>query len=208
MVDNITPYQFGVSANSDGTLAFTLDGNAVAAPAGGSLAGLAQSADTAKSRVDDLNTLAAKYVKDVNDWHKAGFTPAGDPGQPILAMGADASALSVLITDPAQIAEVDQYGTINGNLVAAAAIRGPGSMEDSWTQIISNQGNVASAATAEQTAASNRDTLAQQARGGRLGRQSRPRGCRPAAPPAGLSGLCPHHPGRPRDHRYHHGIFG
>lgn len=165
VVDNITPYQFGVSANTDGTLAFTLDGNAINAPAGGTLAGLAQSANVAKSRIDDLNALATKYVTDVNNWHTAGFTPAGTAGQPILSMGADASTLSVLISDPTQIAEVDASGTINGNLVAAAAIRGPGSVEDKWTQIVSNQGNVANAATAEQTAASNRDTLAQQARG-------------------------------------------
>jgi flagellar hook-associated protein 1 FlgK len=38
-------------------------------------------------------------------------------------------------------------------------------MEDNWTQMISAQGNIANATTAEQKAASNRDTLAQQARG-------------------------------------------
>jgi flagellar hook-associated protein 1 FlgK len=165
VVSNIDPHLFAVSANADGTLAFTLDGTAVTTPTSGALAGLSQSADVAKTRVDELNTLAQKYVTDVNTWHTAGFTPAGTAGQPMLSIGADASTLQVLITDPKEIASVDAGGVINGNLVAASAIRGPGSMEDNWTQMISAQGNIANATTAEQKAASNRDTLAQQARG-------------------------------------------
>lgn len=165
VVNNIDPHLFAVSANADGTLAFTLDGTAVTAPTGGALAGLAQSADTAKTRIDELNTLAQKYVTDVNTWHTAGFTAAGTAGQPILSIGADASTLQVLITDPADIASANAAGVINGNLVAASSIRGSGSMEDNWTQIIASQGNIANATTAEQRAASNRDTLAQQARG-------------------------------------------
>ncbi|MBO9580356.1 MAG: flagellar hook-associated protein FlgK [Sphingobium sp.] len=165
VVSNVDPHLFAVSANADGTLAFTLDGAAVATPSSGALAGLAQSADVAKTRVDDLNTLAQKYVTDINTWHTAGFTAAGAAGQPILSIGADASTLQVLITDPAEIASANAAGVINGNLVAASSIRGSGSMEDNWTQIISSQGNIANAATAEQKAASNRDTLAQQARG-------------------------------------------
>lgn len=165
VVDNINPYLFGVSANADGTLAFTLDGTSVTSPTTGALGGLSQSADIAKTRVDQLNTLAQKYVTDVNTWHTAGFTAAGTPGQPLLSIGADASTLQVLITDPTQIAAANAAGVVNGNLVAASAIRGPGSMEDGWTSMISAQGNVANATTAEQKAASNRDTLAQQARG-------------------------------------------
>jgi flagellar hook-associated protein 1 FlgK len=165
VVSNIDPHLFAVSANADGTLAFTLDGTSVTTPSSGALAGLSQSADVAKTRVDQLDALAGKYVSDVNTWHTAGFTAAGTAGQPMLSIGADASTLQVLITDPNDIAAANAGGTINGNLVAASAIRGPGSMEDSWTQMISAQGNIANATTAEQRAASNRDTLAQQARG-------------------------------------------
>jgi flagellar hook-associated protein 1 FlgK len=165
VVDNITPFDFGVTQNADGTLAFTLDGASVAASLGGGMAGLARSADVAMQRMDELNALAQRYVDDVNDWHTAGFTTAGDPGDPILSIGADASTLDVLISDPTKIAMATADGTINGNLVAASAIRGTGSIEDGWTQIISTQGNIASATRAEQIAASARDTLAQQARG-------------------------------------------
>ncbi len=165
VVANITPSDFAVTTAADGTLSFTLGGVAVANPTGGSLAGIAQSAVVGRDRIAQLDTLAQRYVDDVNDWHTAGFTPGGTAGQPILSIGADASTMQVLITDPKQIASVSASGVLNGNLVAASAIRGPGSMEDQWTQIIADQGNISNATTAEQKAASNRDTLAQQARG-------------------------------------------
>lgn len=165
VVNNITPYQFAVTTNTDGTLSYTLDGTAVADPQGGTLGGLTQSATAARDRVTQLNTLANKYVTDVNTWHQGGFTAAGTAGGPILSIGADASTIQVTITDPTQIASASADGTSNGNLVAASSIRGNGSMEDQWTQMISDQGNVAAAATAEQTAAQTRDTQAQEARG-------------------------------------------
>ncbi|MBO9575144.1 MAG: flagellar hook-associated protein FlgK [Sphingobium sp.] len=165
VVDNIVSYDFSVAPDTDGTLKFQLDGADIAAPSSGALGGLAQSAVIGRDRIDQLDDLAQKFVDDVNTWHTGGYTEAGDPGDPILSYGTDASTLSVLITDPTKIASASADGTINGNLVAASAIRGPGSMEDQWTQIISDQGNVANATTAEQKAASNRDTLAQQARG-------------------------------------------
>lgn len=165
VVDNITPYDFAVSTATDGTLSFTLDGAAVAAPTGGALAGLSQSSVIGRDRIAQLDELAQKFVDDVNAWHEAGETAAGDPGEPILSYGTNAGTLQVLISDPAKIAGAAPGGAINGNLVAASAIRGAGSMEDMWTQIVSDQGNVASATTAEQKAAANRDSLAQQARG-------------------------------------------
>ena len=165
VVNNITPSQFAVTTNADGTLSFTLNSTAIAAGTGGTIGGLDQSANTAKDQVDQLNALASRYVTDINNWHEGGFTSAGTAGQPVLSIGSDASTLNVLISDPTQIAEASADGTQNGNLVAAEALRGNGSMEDQWTQMISNQGNVSQAAVAENTAAANRDSQAQQARG-------------------------------------------
>jgi len=165
VVNNITPSQFAVTTNTDGTLSFTLDGNSVAASQNGSLGGLAQSASVASDQVTQLNALANKYVTDVNTWQQGGFKADGTAGQPLLSIGADASTMQVTTSNVADIASASADGTSNGNLVAASAIRGNGSMEDQWTQMISNQGNVAAAATAAQTAASNRDTQAQEQRG-------------------------------------------
>jgi flagellar hook-associated protein 1 len=165
VVDNITPFDFAATQEADGTLSFTLGGTAVAAPATGGVAGLVQSAVVAKERMDDLNALAERYVEDVNGWHEAGFTTDGDPGEPILSIGANAAELNVLISDPLKIAMASADGTVNGNLVAAAEIRGTGSIEDGWTQIISTQGNIASATRAEQQAAEARNSMAEAARG-------------------------------------------
>jgi flagellar hook-associated protein 1 FlgK len=163
------PLQFAVTQATDGTLNFTLDGNAVATPANGALAGLAKSATVTKTRIDQLDTLAQQYVDDINDWHEAGYTAAGNPGQPILSIGADASTIKVEISDPADIAGASgapPSSVMNGNLVAAGQLRGnAGSMENKWTQIISEQGNIANATVTEQTAASTRDQQAQEARG-------------------------------------------
>jgi len=70
----------------------------------------------------------------------------------------------VLITDPADIAGASTSGVANGNLLAVSSIRGTGSVEDKWLNFISTQGNLVSATLAEQTAASNRDQMAQAAR--------------------------------------------
>lgn len=164
LVSNITPHDFAVTQAADGTLNFTVDGGAVASPSSGAVAGLAQSAATTRDRMADLDALAAKYAKDVNDWHTQGFTADGTAGTPLLSIGSDASTLNVLVSDPAKIAAASAAGVMNGNLVAAAAIRGTGSMEDSWTQLISSHGNVAAATNAEQTAANARDQQAQAAR--------------------------------------------
>lgn len=165
VVDNLTPYAFAVKQAPDGTLSFTLDGADVADPTGGSLAGLAQSAQVTKQRTDTLNSIASQYVSDVNSWHSAGVTDAGAAGQPLLAIGADAGDLSVLVSDPADIAAASSAGVSNGNLLAINSIRGTGSIEDRWTALISDQGNTTSATLAEQTAAQKRDDMAQQALG-------------------------------------------
>jgi len=165
LVSNITAFEVAVTVAPDGTLDFTLDGAAMSTPVGGALGGLAQSALATRDRRDELDTLAQRFVTEMNDWHAGGLTAGGDPGEPLLSIGGDASTISVLISDPAKIAGASADGTINGNLVAAGALRGNGSMEDAWTQIISDQGNITNASVAEQKAAANRDTLAQQARG-------------------------------------------
>lgn len=165
VVDNITPYAFSVSQNTDGTLAFKLDGQDVADPTTGALAGLVQSASITKERIDDLNAIAEQYVDDVNGWHTAGYTAAGDQGTEMLEYNGNAGSLKVLISDPTKIAGANAAGVMNGNLVNATSIRGENSVENKWTHMVSKQGNLASATLAEQTAASSRDQLAQQARG-------------------------------------------
>ncbi|MET0362756.1 MAG: flagellar hook-associated protein FlgK [Sphingobium sp.] len=184
VVDNIDPSKFGVSANSDGTLAFTIANSAVAVPDSGSLGGLTSSAEVAAKRVTQVNDLAAKYVADMNAWHQGGYvsvntTGALDgngvlipdvPGAPILT-GTDAASLHLQINDPAKIATYSKDTSttpatvkVNGNLVDITDIRGSGGMEDGWTAIISAQANLVATTNAEQSAMSLRDQQAQAAK--------------------------------------------
>jgi flagellar hook-associated protein 1 FlgK len=164
VVNGIVPSAFAVSANADGTLAFTLDGASVAVPQNGGLAGLAQSAVVTTTRKTALNTLASQYVADVNSWHQGGETAAGNPGQAMLSIGADAATLQLLISDTADIAAASSDGRINGNLLAINSIRGTSGVENGWTSIIAAQSNLLNAAKAEQTATAARNDQAQNAR--------------------------------------------
>jgi flagellar hook-associated protein 1 FlgK len=164
VVNGIVPSAFAVSANADGTLSFTLDGASVAVPQNGGLAGLAQSAVVTTTRKTALNALASQYVADVNSWHQGGETAAGNPGQAMLSIGADAATLQLLISDPADIAAASSDGRINGNLLAINSIRGTSGVENGWTSIIAAQSNLLNAAKAEQTATAARNDQAQNAR--------------------------------------------
>lgn len=164
VVKGIVPSSFGVTANADGTLVFTLAGAAAATPQNGSLAGLAQSATATADRVTRLNALASQYVTDVNGWHQGGLTAAGGAGQPMLSIGADASTIQMLISDPANIAAASSDGRINGNLLAINSIRGTAGVENGWSSIIAVQANLLNATKAEQSATSARNQQAQNAR--------------------------------------------
>ena len=169
LVEDVDSIQVFVSQDSDGLLHFTAGANrgsapALADPTGGALAGLAQSAIITRDRIDTVNDLAEEYVQDINSWHMGGRTAAGAAGGAMLSFGGDAASLSVLITDPADIAGASAAGVVNGNLLAVNSIRGSGSVEDKWLGLISSHGNLVNATLAEQTAASGRDEMAQAAR--------------------------------------------
>jgi flagellar hook-associated protein 1 FlgK len=164
LVENVAAKSMSVAQAADGTLTYAIEGTPVASPTGGSLAGLSISATTTRDRIASLDSLAAQYVTDINNWHAGGRTAAGANGGPMLSIGADAGTLDVLITDPAAIAGAAPGGAANGNLIAINTIRGTGSVEDKWVGMISTHGNIVQATLAEQNAASSRDTMAQAAR--------------------------------------------
>jgi flagellar hook-associated protein 1 FlgK len=169
MVTSVAAGSMTVTQAGDGTLSFTatdVGGTtaAAAAPTGGSLAGLSSSAEANRDRIIDLNDLADQYVSDINDWHTGGFTAAGVAGGTMLSSGGDASTLQVLITAPADLAGANAGGVANANLVAIGGLRGSGGIEDTWVNLISDHSNVVTATLAEQTAATSRDTMAQEAR--------------------------------------------
>jgi flagellar hook-associated protein 1 FlgK len=155
-----------ITQQADGTLTMaTSDGTALAAPTGGALGGLFDSADIVRTRRDSLDTLAQQFTTDVNAWHMQGQTDAGQQGGPMLAINGGAATIAALITDPAQLATRSSDGTANGNLlVAGAALRGNGSVEQGWTSLIAQHANMLSATKAEQTTAQGRSDQAVAAR--------------------------------------------
>ena len=154
-----------VAQGSDGLLTFGIaGGNALAAPQGGSLGGYASSAIIVKDRIDALDTMATRYVTEVNNWHTQGFSTPGVAGTAMLTMGANAGEISVAITNPALVAGYSSTGVLNGNFLAISGLRGNSSIENDWTSVIAEHGAVTSAANSQLSAATNRDLMAQQAR--------------------------------------------
>lgn len=164
VVDGPVAKAFGVTANADGTLAFTLDGTAATAPSAGTLGGLVQSAATTKQRRDQLDTLAVQFAGDLNTWHAQGRTDAGNPGAPLLTVGTTAASLTQAVTAISEIATRSPDGTLNGNLLTISNLRGTGSVEYGWTALVAAHANQLNTINSEQTAAESRDTQARQAR--------------------------------------------
>lgn len=160
IVDNIVPHTFEVTASATSTLSFSIEGTATAVPTSGSLSGLSKSADVAAERMQQVNDLAVQYVKDLNDWHKAGYTTDGRTGI-ALVTGTSAADLAMATTDPADIAAKESAtGSLNGNLTTINNIRGTTGVENGWTSIISSQANLQAATNAEQTASKARQQQA------------------------------------------------
>ncbi|WP_088184412.1 flagellar hook-associated protein FlgK [Sphingobium sp. Z007] len=147
-----------MAANDDGTLSLSLaDGTALTAPANGTLGGLFSAADTVADRRTTVDALAAQFVTDVNAWHAQGRTDAGAAGGALLA-GTTAATLSALVTDPTQLALKSADGTLNGNLLnVSAALRGNGSVEQNWTNLIASQATLLASTKAEYDTASSRN---------------------------------------------------
>lgn len=152
-----------VTQNANGTLNFTVNAVAVADPASGMLGGLSQTAETVRDRMAAIDQLAQQYVTEINTWHGQGRTSAGNPGGPMLSIGADAGTVQMVVTTAADIAGASTSGVINGNLLAINSLRGNGSVEQGWTALIAANAGVVKGAQQEQTATSNRLQLAQQA---------------------------------------------
>lgn len=158
LVSGNSATSLALTANTDGTLALGLaDGTALSAPANGTLGGLFSAAETVSDRRESLDTLAAQFVTNLNDWHAQGVTDGGAAGAALLS-GTTAASLSALVTDPAQLALKSSDGTANGNLLTVGTVlRGNGSVEQNWTSLIAQQATLLSSTKAEAETASSRN---------------------------------------------------
>ncbi|WP_422343542.1 flagellar hook-associated protein FlgK [Parasphingorhabdus sp.] len=153
-----------VATQANGSLDFSVNGTAVSAPARGSLAALASSANTTVQRRAELDSLASQFAADVNAWQAAGETNAGTAGTPLLNATGGASSLAMVTRDPADLALATPGGAANGNIVNFSALRGPNGVEQVWTNIVGAQAIVTAAAQSENAAAKAQYEAAREAR--------------------------------------------
>jgi flagellar hook-associated protein 1 len=165
LVQGSSATPLALTANANGTLSLaTSGGTALAVPTSGTLGGLFSAADTVSQRRTSLDTLAQQFVTNMNNWHAQGRTDAGTAGGPLLS-GTTAATVTALISDPAQLATKATDGTPNGNLLTVSTVlRGNGSVEQGWTNLIATHANLLSSTKAEQTTAQNRSDQAVAAR--------------------------------------------
>ena len=164
IVANGSAGSFAVTQNADGTLSLSLDGTAIAAPGGGELGGLFTSATITSGRMTSVDALAVQFAQEMNSWHQSGFTSAGVAGGALLSAGTTAASLQLLISDSADLAIASADGTANGNLLTINAIRGTGSAEDGWTQLVSTHATLLTSTLSEEKTAAARDEQARAAR--------------------------------------------
>ncbi len=150
-----------LTALPDGRLGFAVNGNAIL-PSSGQLAGFAQGADHVASQRAMVDTLANQFAADLNGWHQAGMTAAGNPGSALLT-GADAATLTATMLATADVAAADG-GSANGNALQLSALRGSTGVEAGWAALMGQHAQAAASARAQDAAASTRRDGASAAR--------------------------------------------
>lgn len=148
-----------IAPAADGRIALQLRANGVAAPlpaGGGSLAGLVAVSGSVADQRTELDSMAAQFVTDVNAWSVTGIDRNGNPGAPLLAIGAGATSVMILTSDPASLAAASADGVENGNLLSAPALRDADGFEARWAGLVAAQSQMLSAARSEAAAASTR----------------------------------------------------
>jgi len=153
--------RFAMAVGGNGTLSLQAvsigKSQPITAP-GGELGGLIDSASTVADRRNTLDKMATDFATAVNAWQAAGQTDAGTPGGALLT-GTDAASLTLATSDPAAIAAATPGGAANGNLLALGSLRGAGGVEQRWSAMVTDQGQmVASAQSADTAASSARDS--------------------------------------------------
>lgn len=118
-----TASPFAMTTAANGTIAFTVAGNAVA-PSGGALAGKALALEKLDAIRSNLDTIAARLVTTLNAAQGAGVALDGSPGQPLLS-GSDAASMALAFADGRMIATAPAGAGAGsrdpGNLVALRA---------------------------------------------------------------------------------------
>lgn len=162
--EKINPGFVGIVAATNGRFSLVASGfgdEVPMAPQSGSLAGLADVANTIAARRDSLDAVAARFAQVMNDWSQAGIDRNGDPGA-ALVNGTTAATLSIATTDVSKIAAANG-SSANGNALALKDVRNSSGPEAQWALLVSTHAQGVAAAKAEKSAtATQRDGALQQ----------------------------------------------
>ena len=111
---------------------------AYASPQGGALAGIADGAQRVAETRTSLNAIAKDFTDQVNAVQAQGRDLDGNSGQPIFAVGADPTDITVALTDPRGIAAASVGGGTrdSSNLDALQGVRTSRDFEGRTTSLI------------------------------------------------------------------------
>ena len=149
-----TGTRFAITSGANGALALQAIQNgqstSVTSP-GGKLGGLIQSATTVADRRTQLDKMASDFTATVNAWQAQGQTSTGAAGGALLS-GTTAATIKITTTDTGAIASASSSAS-NGNLLTLSTLRGATGLEQSWSSMVTVQGQAVASAKAADTAA-------------------------------------------------------
>ncbi|WP_242096628.1 flagellar hook-associated protein FlgK [Sphingomonas sp. CROZ-RG-20F-R02-07] len=142
-VSNTQSGAVGYARAADGSVGFTVSyagANTPLATEGGAMAGIVDGAQKIAAARTALNTIASGFTTSVNTVQAQGDDLNGTAGQPIFATGADATDITVAMTDGRGIAAATRGAGVRnaGNLDALQGARMTGGFESNTTDLITN----------------------------------------------------------------------
>ncbi|WBO22138.1 flagellar hook-associated protein FlgK [Sphingomonas abietis] len=143
-----------VASGTNGTLAVQAISGGKTQPvgtAGGSLGGLVESASTVADRRTALDKMASDFSSAINAWQAQGQTSSGAAGAALLS-GTTAATISITTSDTTAIAAATSSAS-NGNLLTLSTLRGSTGLEQTWSNMVTDQGQMTAAAKSADTAA-------------------------------------------------------
>jgi len=152
IVQNNNAGSLTYARGDDGAVSYAIHfgGNITsAAITGGALSGIADGAQRLAEAQNQLGQTAAAFVQGMNDFQAAGADLDGNAGQPMFAIGADPTDVSLVLTSGRGIAAAASgAGPLdNSNLISLTSLRNSADYEGQVTQLTTD---VASALSARQ----------------------------------------------------------
>lgn len=124
--DQVGTVAYARDANGQASFSYTVNGVETAmSPSGGTMAGIIDGAQRVAANRDQLNGIAADFVKTVNDNQAAGQDQTGATGTAMFTVGTSPTDISVALTSGSQIAAASPGGGSrdSSNLTNLEALR-------------------------------------------------------------------------------------